>query len=105
MAETTYDLNQYQEAMNRTYKPNRMLNHILGLCGEAGETAELIKKDQYHSKPYDRAIMKDELGDVLWYLTALAQDHDLTLAEIAERNAEKLAMRYPNGFVKGGGIR
>lgn len=102
---TDYDLNRYQEAMNRTYKPNRMLNHILGLCGEAGETAELIKKDQYHSKPYDRNTMKDELGDCLWYLTALGQDHDLTLAEIAERNAEKLAARYPHGFQPFGGIR
>lgn len=105
MAETTYDLNQYQEAMNRTYKPKRLLNHILGLCGEVGETAELIKKDIYHSKPYEREKMKSELGDVLWYLTALAQDNDLTLSEIAQGNAEKLAARYPNGFVKGGGIR
>ena len=100
-----YDLNDYQAAMGRTYKPNRMMNHILGLCGEAGETAELIKKAHYHDKLYKDETMKDELGDVLWYLTALAQDHNLTLADIAERNAEKLAARYPNGFVKGGGVR
>ncbi len=105
MTKTQYDLNDYQAAMARTYKPNRMLNHILGLCGEAGETAELIKKDTYHAKPYDPFIMKDELGDVLWYLTALAQDHGFTLNDIAERNAEKLSLRYPNGFVHGGGVR
>ena len=102
---TEYPLNDYQEAMRRTYKPNRMMNHILGLVGEAGEVAELIKKDQYHDKPYERQKMRDELGDVLWYLTALAEDHGFTLAEIAERNAEKLSLRYPNGFVRGGGIR
>lgn len=113
-----YDLNQYQDAMNRTYKPERMLNHILGLVGEAGESgmspeamkkiahiAELVKKAVYHATPYERETMKDELGDVLWYLTAMAQDHGLTLNEIAEHNAAKLAARYPNGFVKGGGIR
>lgn len=98
-------IHEYQTQMMRTYKPNRLMNHILGLVGEAGEVAELIKKDQYHAKPYDRNTMKDELGDVLWYLTALANDHELSLAEIAERNIEKLQMRYPNGFVKGGGIR
>jgi len=105
MGPTEYPLNSYQAAMRRTYKPNRLLNHILGLVGEAGEVAELIKKDQYHAKQYDRMTMKDELGDVLWYLAALAEDHGLTLAEIAERNDEKLSMRYPNGFVPGGGLR
>lgn len=113
-----YDLNDYQTAMVRTYKPERLQNHILGLIGEAGESgmpiealrkiahlAELIKKEIYHSKPYDRDVMKDELGDVLWYLTAMAEDHSLTLNEIAEHNVGKLMKRYPQGFVHGGGIR
>ena len=96
---------EYQEGMSRTYKPNRLLNHILGLLGESGEVAEIIKKSEYHGKPYTQDKMKDELGDVLWYLTALASDHGLTLEGIAEHNVAKLAARYPNGFVKGGGIR
>jgi NTP pyrophosphatase (non-canonical NTP hydrolase) len=96
---------EYQEAMKRTYRPNRRLNHILGLCGEAGETADMIKKDEYHRVPYKREEMKKELGDVLWYLTALAEDEGLTLDEIAQGNVEKLQRRYPEGFVPGGGIR
>lgn len=114
----TYDLNDYQAAMRRTYKPDRLMNHILGLVGEAGESkmplgamrkiahiAEIIKKAVFHAKPYTRDGIKDELGDVLWYLTAMAEDHELTLNEIAQHNAAKLAARYPQGFVKGGGIR
>ena len=100
----TFD--EYQShGMLRTYKPGRLLNHILGLCGEAGEAADMIKKDTYHSVPYKREEMVKELGDVLWYLTALAEDHGLRLADIAEENMRKLKERYPDGFVHGGGIR
>ena len=95
----------YQAAMRRTYKPSRLMNHILGLCGEAGEVAEMIKKSTYHDRDYLNEQMKDELGDVLWYLTALAEDHELGLDEIAHHNVEKLRARYPDGFQTGGGIR
>lgn len=96
---------EYQDAMRRSYIPGRRVNHVLGIAGEAGEVCELVKKDEYHAKPYDKEKMKDELGDVLWYVTAMAEDHGYTLEEIAEGNALKLAKRYPNGFVTGGGIR
>ena len=98
-------LNEYQDAMRRTYKPGRIINHILGLCGETGELAEEIKKAFFHDVPAEREKTKDELGDVLWYLTALVNDNAFTLDEIATHNIEKLKRRYPEGFVKGGGIR
>lgn len=115
-------LNDYQNYMKRTYKPERMLNHVLGLVGEAGEVfekhpeaadllkhaariAEMVKKEVYHKKPFAREKLKDELGDVLWYHSALASDYDLTLQEIGQHNIEKLIARYPEGFVHGGGIR
>lgn len=98
-------LDDWQREMQRTYKPTNLLNHILGLCGEVGEVAELIKKDLYHSRPIPEGKMLDELGDVLWYLTALATDFDLNLSDIAQHNIDKLRARYPDGFVQGGGIR
>ena len=110
-------LNDYQNYMKRTYKPERLLNHVLGLVGEAGEifehypeAAELVKNaariaEIYHKKPFVREKLKDELGDSLWYHSALASDYDWTLQEIAQHNIEKLMKRYPEGFVHGGGIR
>lgn len=106
----TFD--EYQHGALRSYKGGvteegipRVLGHAGKLAGEAGEICELIFKDAFHRVPYKRDDLKKELGDVLWYVSALAQDHGLTLDEIAAENNRKLAARYPNGFVPGGGIR
>lgn len=77
----------------------------LGLAGEAGEVADLIKKKLFHGIDVPREKLADELGDVLWYLCMLAYNEGITLTEIEERNWNKITQRYPNGFVRGGGIR
>jgi NTP pyrophosphatase (non-canonical NTP hydrolase) len=79
----------------------RVLNSALGLCGEAGEVAELLKKYYFHGKPLSLADLQDELGDVLYYLTVLAVENGFDLTEIAGRNILKLKRRYPDGFAKG----
>ena len=70
----------------------------LGLSGEAGEFAELVKKHLFHGKPLDRERAISELGDVLWYLMYCADAVDSSLEEVAEKNCQKLRARYPNGF-------
>lgn len=113
------DLNEFQRESKRTYVRGRIPNHALGLVGEWGEVdaliqsvrgaplriAERIKKDIYHRRPIDPQQLADELGDILWYLSSLATDYDLSLAKIAQANVAKLRARYPDGFVTGGGIR
>ncbi|SRR5690606_9589243 len=92
----------YQTAASKTaLYPRRMSNveyPTLGLAGEAGEVANIVKKIQ---RDHDgvltdetRAKLKDELGDVLWYISACADELGLTLAEIAEFNIQKLAKRH-----------
>lgn len=83
----------------------RPMVQTLGLCGEAGEVAEMVKKASWHGKPLDLEKLQDELGDVLWYLADLATHYGLDLDQIAQGNIAKLARRYPDGFVVGGGIR
>jgi NTP pyrophosphatase (non-canonical NTP hydrolase) len=105
-----FGFEHYQTAAGLTITPDqdnedRKVNAALGLAGEAGEVVELIKKAMFHGKPYTAEQIKSELGDVLWYLNQMAYAHGLTLAEIAQANADKLRARYPNGFVKGGGVR
>jgi len=80
-------------------------NGAMGLAGEAGEVCDYLKKVLFHRVIFDSRILKDELGDVLWYLNAVAYTHGLTLTEIAEANIEKLQKRYPEGFKAGGGCR
>lgn len=94
---------EYQRLALRTMRPNqersqRLANFALGLTGEAGETGDSIKKMVFHDHPFDPDKIRDELGDVLWYLAALASTCDLSLDEIADHNLAKLMRRYPQGF-------
>jgi NTP pyrophosphatase (non-canonical NTP hydrolase) len=102
--------NDYQNAAQRTSaapwpERERPLVQCLGLCGEAGEVANIIKKAAWHGQPADREKLADEMGDCLWYLADLASHYGLTLRDIAQRNVDKLQARYPDGFVLGGGNR
>jgi NTP pyrophosphatase (non-canonical NTP hydrolase) len=70
----------------------------LGLTGESGEVAELVKKYLFHGKPLDRDKLIKELGDVLWYVMYTARAAGSSLEEVARVNNAKLRERYPNGF-------
>jgi len=96
-------LDDYQRLALRTAGDHgafdrNLLYTALGLNGEAGETAELIKKALFHGHELDRDKLKKELGDVLWYVAVMAHTLDLSLAEVAQHNIDKLAARYPQGF-------
>ncbi len=76
----------------------------LGL-GEAGEVQNDIKKIYGHgyTKEEMRPKIKEELGDLLWYVTAVCHTMDIPLEEVATYNVDaKLQERYPNGFYKKG---
>lgn len=73
----------------------------LGLAGETGELLELIKKREYHGKNISKDRIKDESGDLLFYLTGLLIEEDLSIEEIMDFNTDKLRARYPKGFRKG----
>ena len=80
----------------------------LGLCGEAGEVAEKIKKVirdgvDYGYEEEFKADLTKELGDVLWYVAALASDLDISLDDVAENNLLKLASRKKRNKIGGSG--
>ena len=93
---------EYQkEASLTALYPKRLKNleyPTLGLAGEAGEVANIVKKIQRdfggEITGEIRIKLKDELGDVLWYISACADELKLTLEEIADFNVEKLAKRH-----------
>lgn len=70
----------------------------LGIAGEAGEVADLIKKNLHHGKPLDRDKLLKELGDVRWYMEYLMLAVGTTMEEVENLNIEKCLARYPNGF-------
>jgi NTP pyrophosphatase (non-canonical NTP hydrolase) len=76
----------------------RLAYYGLGLTGEAGEVVEAIKKHLSGSKTLDPENMKRELGDVLWYLNALASYFNFELNDIAETNVAKVKARHGSGW-------
>lgn len=96
------DANVYQQNVLK-YAPDHhdyLLNVIyaaMGMCGEAGEASELIKKYAYHGHAIDTEHLARELGDVLWYVSYMAYLFGYPLDKIMAMNQEKLAKRYPDG--------
>ncbi len=95
-------LSDYQRLAQRTANTKtpsaKIENGILGLCGETGEIADVLKKYLYQGHELDREHMIEELGDVLWYCAELAEGLGVSLDDVAERNIDKLRRRYPEGF-------
>jgi len=81
---------------------HKVLYPALGLCGETGEVAEKVKK-QVRDGVFNRHEVAKELGDVLWYLSNLANDIGYNLDEIADMNIEKLTSRKNRDKIKGSG--
>ena len=97
------DANEYQRLALRTEPPGRaqrerLLNAALGLCGEAGEFGDTLKKNVFHGHALDEAALHKELGDVLWYAALACDALGLQLGDVMAENIEKLRRRYPEGF-------
>lgn len=96
------DADAYQQNVLK-YAPDHhdyLLNVIyaaMGMCGEAGEASELVKKYAYHGHAIDTEHLARELGDVLWYVSYMAHLFGYPLGKIMAINQEKLAKRYPDG--------
>lgn len=93
---------EYQQKAMRTAseksKMDLLENGVMGLCGEAGECIDVVKKYLYQGHKLDREKLKDELGDVLWYVAITCQALGITLDDVMEHNVKKLLLRYPDGF-------
>ena len=93
----------FVEAKIMTEDHNRLVENVLGLVGEAGEIAEKVKKSIRDKVPLTREAMVKELGDVLFYITAIANHLDANLAEVLEMNMRKLNDREARGVLGGSG--
>lgn len=111
-----FTFSDFDSSVRRTWKKqdfkDAVSNAALGLTGEAGEVADLIKKGIYHGRGFDtpkwvtpvtykrvkKDDIKDELSDILFYVSAMAQEFGFTLEDVAKHNREKLEKRFPEGF-------
>jgi NTP pyrophosphatase (non-canonical NTP hydrolase) len=104
------ELNEYQElALSTAIYPidSEIVYPALGLCGEAGEVAEKIKKvirdGGSFTDPKNVIEITKELGDVLWYLSAIAHDLGIDLNTVGRVNIEKLQRRKKAKTLNGNG--
>lgn len=87
--------NEYQEWAATTMGPDADWYMIaLGVGGETGEVLEVVKKGNRPGKTLDVEHLKEEIGDVLWYLANLATYYDIDLEEAMFDNMDKLEERY-----------
>ena len=90
--------NEYQkqayDLISEDGKKDMILNGVLGLTGEAGECADIVKKYKFQGHELDKEHLKDELGDVLWYIAETASGLGISLEEVAQYNLDKLHKRF-----------
>jgi len=101
-------LNEYQKKARATaIYSDKIIYPTLGLCGEAGEVADKVKKVMRDNNGYFSAVKKEELkrelGDVLWCIANLAEDLETSLEKIAQINIDKLYDRKNRGVLGGSG--
>ena len=86
-----------------TKREERLVENTLGLVGEAGEVAEKVKKLIRDKSRFTKEDIIKELGDVIFYVTALANYYGSDLQEVIEKNVVKLDGREARGTLKGNG--
>ena len=96
-------LSEYQREVERTtvtniYAQDSLIMASMGLAGETGEVVDLLKKHLFHGHSLEKDKVIKELGDVLWYLSALCNTLHISLEDVIEANVAKLRARYPDGF-------
>ena len=82
---------------NLTPEQANLWHMATGIGGEAGEIEDCIKKHVIYQKPLDVENIKEELGDLLFYMSNLMQSVGLSFEEILQHNIDKLSVRYSSG--------
>ena len=99
----------YQQFVNSIVKPGdeivrqltpqqaHLLHMAVGVSGEAGELLDAVKKHCVYQKQIDIDNIKEEAGDILFYMTGLLNELDMSLEDCIIANREKLSKRYASG--------
>jgi len=104
------DNKQYLELSDRTCKhvddagvtfgskQYDLLHATLGIAGESGEIVDAVKKCIIYGKALDKDNMREEIGDIMWYIALACRSLDFDLGEILDENIAKLQKRYPDRY-------
>lgn len=76
---------------------NKLLHAGIGLSGEAGELVDTIKKHLFYGKELDKENLKEELGDIMFFVAMACNSLGVTMEEVLSMNVKKLTIRYNQG--------
>lgn len=98
------ELNEYQKEAAKTLKEMSQEETVkylaMKMCEESGEVISLVAKHYYHGKEFNLEKLKEELGDVCFYVANLANTYGVSLADIATENIDKLRARHGEKYRK-----
>lgn len=100
-----FDFDAYQAKSWRFAMDTAKCNQYLlpGLAGEVGELLSLFAKNVRDGGEMDGELVQKELGDILWFVSAIAYINNISLADVAETNVNKLESRQKRGTIGGSG--
>lgn len=78
----------------------RLMHAAFGLSTEAGEFLDAMKKHVFYGKDLDRVNLREELGDLFWYIAIACDELNVEFEPIMQRNIEKLKARYGEKFTE-----
>lgn len=98
-------IREYQKQSGRTnaplgnsYNDLTSIHMLMGMMTEVGELTDQFKKHLAYGKDIDWVNVKEEIGDLMWYISEFANNHQFDLEEILETNISKLQQRFPDKF-------
>ena len=71
---------------------------IIGVAGEAGELLDAAKKAVFYNHELDKENLREEIGDIMWYIAAIIRSEGWDIESILQENIDKLRKRYPESF-------
>lgn len=86
------------DVSGKTYKAERLLHAALGMQTESAEFSDALKKSLFYGKPLDVVNLKEELGDMFWYIAIAIDELDSDINSEMTRVINKLKLRYPDKF-------
>lgn len=98
------NITEYKKQAMRTCAPldntDNNIHMILGMVTEVGELADVFKKELAYGKDVDWVNVKEELGDLMWYIINFCTINNINLEDVLDTNIEKLKARYPDKFTR-----
>lgn len=92
--------NKLIDSKGKEYSQARLLHAQMGMQTEVAEFADALKKSLFYGKPLDVVNLKEELGDLMWYMAIAMDELDTNFTTEGDRVINKLKVRYPDKFAE-----